>query len=1240
MKVARGVTLSATVALWLAALLPGVAQAAPPLQISEFCPTGSTAARCQIPRGIAINQTTGDVYVADNDNIRVDQLTVWGEFVRAWGWDVVASGPDNTGTGFEICNVAANPTDVCQRGSEGGGVGQFEGLQGIAVDGAGNVYAADRRTNRVQKFDSDGHFKLMFGGGVNQGPLHPGNLCTAQNIAEGDACGAGTIGNPGPGEGQFGDWPVASFITIGAGNAVYVGDQERIQVFNPNGTFKEQISLAGKGFVSGLAKAPGEEALYASFAFDTGNLSPASNVLKLALPSGTTSCTIEAAKPTAVATGIDGSVYVLDGIEGGTANPVLRKYSPACAEDTAFKFSAGVGFSTGLATSSACGITGTDFYVSNSIVDQAFIRFLGSPPDPTVCPPPKVAPTVEDQFAISADTGAATVKAEINPNFWPDTTYYVEYGTGECAAGGCPSKVPLTPASLGGQVVSDGVPTASTLLNGLTPDTTYNYRFVSQSSGGGPVFGVDPDGEGPEEATFEDGLQASLHTFPPTPPPSTGCPNQTFRTEFSASLPDCRAFEMVSPVDKNNGDIAKRAGGFALFAGAAGRATFSSYRGFANPRSAPYTSQYLAERDPSTGWQTRSLSAPRESISVYPTSGTPLFKAFSPDLCEGWMVQDNRIALAPGAPDDVANLYRRTNCGPDDDAYELLTTVAPPGFTYEPFDSTYFPQPQGSSADGTRTVYRADAALTANACTTPPSKLFQVYEAIEGEAGSDQLELVSVLPNGTAACTHSSAGTAQGLEGEFRSDNVHNAVSADGSRVFWTSTENSEPPPNGGRGDQPGRLYLRINVGEEQSALSGETCTEVAKACTLRVSQLISSAPARFWSADPEGKTAIFSIGETLYRFEVEPTPKATPIATGFLGLMGASEDAGSVYFGSKVDLGGGPNGQGSEPQVGKPNLYLFEQGAGVRFVGTLSAADVFSVGLGGFPTPSPIAPEPNLRTARVTADGEVAVFQSTVSLTGFDNTDVASGQPNLEVFRYAASTGDLVCVSCNQSGVRPAGRLIASAENGAFQLWAAAQIPGWTEQLRPTRQLSDSGDRLFFESYEALVTRDTNGVGDVYEWQRATSRAQCEGAPMGGEVFVPETSGCLSLISSGESPVDSEFLDASVNGSDVLIVTQATLLPQDPGLFDVYDARVNGGFPPPPPPPAPCEGTACQSPPPPPVDQTPSSAGYHGPGNVKQPRPKPCPKGKHKVKKNGKGKCVKNKKNRGRASQARRAAR
>jgi hypothetical protein len=171
---------------------------------------------------------------------------------------------------------------------------------------------------------------------------------------------------------------------------------------------------------------------------------------------------------------------------------------------------------------------------------------------------------------------------------------------------------------------------------------------------------------------------------------------------------------------------------------------------------------------------------------------------------------------------------------------------------------------------------------------------------------------------------------------------------------------------------------------------------------------------------------------------------------------------------------------------------------------------------------------------------------------------------------------------------------------------------------LHTPRVFSNDGRRLIFNSFDALLPRDTNGKADVYEWEAASGQAQCD--EKGAELYVPASGGCLSLISTGQSPQDSELLDTSASGDDVFFTTNASLLPQDPGLFDVYDARAGGGLPIPPEPPGPCQGEACQFAPPPPSDPTPASASFKGAGDPRASKPRPrCAKGKARRK----GRCV-----------------
>ena len=183
---------------------------------------------------------------------------------------------------------------------------------------------------------------------------------------------------------------------------------------------------------------------------------------------------------------------MVDGYNLGNEEQLkIRKFTPAGTEVPSFTFEDGFDGSVGIAASSACGIPGIDLYVANGFGSKSFIRAYGPPPNTTLCPPPAVPPTIAAQYATTVDSSGATLKADINPHFWPDATYYLQYGTGKCSEGGCDKEQPLAPGSkLTTATTSQDITTAGVFLSGLEPNTTYHYRFIAQSSGGGPVRGV------------------------------------------------------------------------------------------------------------------------------------------------------------------------------------------------------------------------------------------------------------------------------------------------------------------------------------------------------------------------------------------------------------------------------------------------------------------------------------------------------------------------------------------------------------------------------------------------------------------------------------------------------------------------------------------------------------------------------------------------------------------------------
>jgi hypothetical protein len=448
------------------------------------------------------------------------------------------------------------------------------------------------------------------------------------------------------------------------------------------------------------------------------------------------------------------------------------------------------------------------------------------------------------------------------------------------------------------------------------------------------------------------------------------------------------------------------------------------------------------------------------------------------------------------------------------------------------------------------------------------------------EWSGGQLALVSVLPVSEGAAA---VGGAFGGFVHQREDARH-AISNDGSRVVWTSY-----------GSAP-HLYLRDSVRGE----------------TVRLDAGLAGIP-EFQTASADVSEVFFTDNGDLYEYDVVHGEllRLTVGAETRVSVLGASEDGSYVYFVANGVLAPGAVAGQCAPSPPLPeascNLYVRHDGT-VRLVRVLSGADNadWSPRLAGL-------------TARVSSDGRWLAFMSQRSLTGYDNHDAISGEPDEEVFLYEAEHDRVVCASCDPTGARPLGVEYGKlGESPGFPSlvggnivwetqWLAANIPGWTpyslgNALYQSRYLSDSG-RLFFNSNEALVPKDVNGTWDVYEYEPPG----VGGCTQASVTFGERSGGCVGPVSSGSSPEESAFLDASETGGDVFFLTAAKLSSQDNDTsLDIYDAHectsaspclpVAAVLPPP------CStGDACKAAPSPQpsIFGAPASATFSGAGNV-----------------------------------------
>jgi hypothetical protein len=445
--------------------------------------------------------------------------------------------------------------------------------------------------------------------------------------------------------------------------------------------------------------------------------------------------------------------------------------------------------------------------------------------------------------------------------------------------------------------------------------------------------------------------------------------------------------------------------------------------------------------------------------------------------------------------------------------------------------------------------------------------------------------------------------------------------------------------------------------------------------------------PARYWGASADGSRVLFTSraeltndantaadsAENLYEYELSSVPGKSGRLTdltpendegaGVLGLVTASEDGSYVYFVAEGRLTTQANSKGEESQSGKPNLYLYHGGS-VTFIATLAPATTsdnsydegYEVG-GDTSDWDGSRPEqqettggatdlfngPGSHTVRVASDGSLA-FESRESLTGYDSEQARSGDCEgesstthqletgrcREVYLYDAGTGKLDCVSCDSSGTRPVG---------------PANLGSGGRYLYDPRNLSENGGRLFFESPDALVPQDSNGLVDVYEWEQSgVGTCTSDSA-----TYRASSEGCVFAISDVAGGYESRFLDATPSGENVFIATKDQLVSATyaNSRVNLYDVRVGGGFPEPAAPPSCTNADSCKPPvsPQPQVFGAPASATFSGPGNPPPPASPPaivkpvrktvkCAKGRTR---NKHGKCVPGKKAKKKAKKARR---
>lgn len=682
------------------------------------------------------------------------------------------------------------------------------------------------------------------------------------------------------------------------------------------------------------------------------------------------------------------------------------------------------------------------------------------------------------------------------------------------------------------------------------------------------------------------------------------CPNGDIRkTQDTAFLPGCMALEQVSPQLKNS-QPARIHFVNPVFGGSSiggispdgGRVSFISAAALAGTPGLQDVSGdwYVAARVAGqSGWVTDYTSPPVGFTRGW--TAVPYPRSFNADLSQWFQVASSRKQYEAG----LGQAFRGGLGGTSLAMSPLLTPLSGHSGGFVQF------APRGSSADSSRLYLVADSTITYLPGDPTPNGSGaerNVYIALLDPLGKPSLQLVA--RDGDGKVWGGNCGV--GIGGNPSSARNLGAISSDGSRTYFTT-----------RPDQPVAGPCDSAANKERIMVREDTSAGV------EIRELFPSPPGvgddLYQGASIEGTRVYFSTDRQLVASDLDATTDlylfdaGQPIGDQLTDLSGLgtatpnvgaiSGDGSHVYFNSTDVLTVAPGPGGHVAQVGQPNLYLYEQSPAhpdgrLAFIAATIAGS-------SYPVPV-LGPDPDV--LGVGGDGHRLLFTSNAALTA-DDEDGA----HADVFRYDAEDETLVRIS----KAAPDG-----VDNGPFSVMTGAQLGAIGDDNSPDfvgrgRWVSEDGETVVFKTRDGLVPDDNNGILDSYLW-REGNLARLPGTE-------DETNGLVSGKGLQDKPL------VSLDGDTVAFQTFEKLLPRDgDSAIDVYAARVGGGFP------EPLETLACLpdgnqgcqgSTGAPPDGSSPPSTTLVGRGNLaERPPVKPCPKGKRRVRRNGKARCVRKK--------------
>jgi DNA-binding beta-propeller fold protein YncE len=1290
------------------------------------------------PSAVAIDQSSGDLYVADTANHRIEKFDEAGNFLLAFGADV-------GGPGVDTC------TSSCQPGTAGADPGAFEEPKFLAVDDDSSspsfhdVYVADTADNLISKFDSEGNLIASWG---NNGPL----------------------GTP---DGQLDGPPSGAFVFLGGiavdssgvlnANEGFLENQATRQYtifrFTEDGSFASEVTLhdefgtrsrglaldaagdifkvQGDGQVKEFDPAGNEVGLVTpERAINSATalaIEPASGDLYVATPSGTDhyafngagevlqagggTCKVEPeslsfhgcdptdslALPFGPA-GIDvnsasGETYLSDPAAGevdvysalltipdatteaatevgahkatlnGTVDPAGLQVTECFFEylseaerernETEGKAAfAGAAQAPCVPAAAAIPADSSPHTVEAKITGlnagtayhfrliAANANDAGAVPNPGAdlllhtSPPP----SIDEATATEVGEHSATLNAKVNPRGFA-TSCSFEYGTDTSYGLG---SVPCEPANLG-----SGTADVSVLahLEGLSPNFTYHWRVHAESENG-EAPGVD-------------------HTFvfltEPEGSPPGSCPaNEALRTGPSAHLPDCRAYELVTPPRKNGAlignvtfvgiqpDVASDgsrviAGSIQCFAGAT-----SCQAQHGDGVGSPY-----AFTRTSNGWLPTALAP---SAAEFPLatpwgynadSGAALFSMSTlPQGEDDFYKREADSSFVDVGPVTPPELGAQGPIGGKVRGIEQVHTAGFSHFAWEtearwPFDqSTGGAQFNAYEYAGVGNAQpllvgvsggQGSTDLISICGTNLGSDITQARPGTMSEDGRTVYFTALTEGGGTGVRCPSGSGTNAGTP--VPANAIYARIDGERSDAHTVAISNPSPSECGG-GEAAAEKACREAAGKPAGAEFFGASADGSKAFFASTQQLTDAASEDSHSGDNASRIAAGCElttgpnGCNLYLYDSNQPAGHHLIAISagdtsglgpeVQGVMAFSPDGSHIYFVARGVLAANQDENGELAEPAADNLYVYKRDAThpaghTAFIATLPGSDREEW------DSRPGQP------ANVTPDGRFLVFTSHGQLT----PDATSRSGAAQVYRYDAETEALTRVSIGERGFDDNGNRSTATPCAVNACSEDARIVAAVGNSRSDPTMSDAGSRVFFQSPLGLTPGASNDVQigsgeegipvyvqNIYEWE-----------PQGSGCA--EAGGCLSLVSGGNDTsvnagapgacthggVSSSvcLLGTDTSGENVFFTTTDQLVPQDTDSeLDFYGAHVAGGFA------HPAESEICLT-----ADAChgegtqegpqPSAAtpGFNGPGNLHQTK---CKKGF--VKKHGR--CVK----------------